>query len=259
MATGTARRFKVGFHFYQEHTTMPELRRMWREVDDLGADSIWPLDHFFPINGDPHGAAFDGWTLLAAMAVDTTHAHLGVMVTGNPYRNPDLLADMARTVDHLSDGRAILGIGAGWSERDFREYGYEYGTAPDRLRQLEASLQRIRARLPRLVPPPVGKLPVLIGGAGEKVTLRLVAQYADMWNTFGPLEHWTAKNTVLDQWCARVGRDPAAIERTVFLTDPSELDRLDDYLAAGVQHVILGSAAPFDLGPLRTLLTAADR
>ncbi len=166
---------------------------------------------------------------------------------------------MARTVDHLSDARAILGIGAGWSERDFREYGYDYGTPGDRLRQLEASLQRIRARLPRLVPPPVGELPVLLGGAGEEVTLRLVAQYADMWNTFGPLEHWAAKNAVLDQWCARVGRDPADIERTVSLTNPRELDRLDDHLAAGVQHVILGSAAPFDLGPLRALLTAADR
>jgi probable F420-dependent oxidoreductase len=254
------RRFKVGFHFYQEHTTVPQLRAVWREVDSLGVDSIWPLDHFFPINGDPNGAAFDGWTLLAAMAIDTQHAHLGVMVTGNPYRNPDLLADMARTVDHLSGGRAILGVGGGWSERDFREYGYHFGPPGERLRQLEESLQRIRTRLPRLNPPPIGPLPVLIGGAGEKVTLRLVAQHADMWNTFGPLEHWAAKNAILDDWCARVGRDPGQIERTVFLTDPAELDHLDDYLAAGAQHVILGSAAPYDLGLLQALLLAeADR
>jgi probable F420-dependent oxidoreductase len=249
----------VGFHFYQEHTTVPQLRAVWREVDSLGVDSIWPLDHFFPINGDPNGAAFDGWTLLSAMAIDTQHAHLGVMVTGNPYRNPDLLADMARTVDHLSGGRAILGVGGGWSERDFRAYGYHFGTPGERLRQLEESLQRIRTRLPRLNPPPIGPLPVLIGGAGEKVTLRLVAQHADMWNTFGPLEHWAAKNAILDDWCARVGRDPGQIERTVFLTDPAELDHLDDYLAAGAQHVILGSAAPYDLGPLRALLAEADR
>lgn len=253
------RRFKVGFHFYQEHATVAQLRDMWREVDDLGADSLWPLDHFFPINGDPNGAAFDGWTLLAAMAVDTQHVQLGVMVTGNPYRNADLLADMARTVDHLSGGRAVLGIGAGWSERDFEEYGYRYGTPGERLGQLEESLLRIRARLPRLNPAPLGRLPVLVGGAGEKVTLRLVAQHADMWNTFGPLEHWAAKNAFLDDWCARVGRDPADIERTVFLTDLAELDRLEDYLAAGVQHVILGSAAPYDLGPLRALLAEADR
>ena len=254
-----ARRFKVGYHFYQEHTTMDELRRMWREADALGVDSLWPVDHFFPINGDPDGAAFEGWSLLAAMAVDTAHAHLGVMVTGNPYRNPDLLADMARTIDHLSGGRVILGIGAGWSEHDFREYGFEYGTAPERLRQLEQSLQRIRARLPRLNPPPVGKLPVLIGGAGEKVTLRLVAQYADMWNTFGPFENWSAKNAVLDDWCTRVGRDPADVERTVFLSDTSELDRIDDYLTAGADHLILGGPAPYDLGPLRALITAADQ
>ena len=250
-------RFKVGYHFYQEHTTVPELRRMWRAVDALGVDSLWPVDHFFPINGDPGGSAFEGWTLLAAMAVETEHAKLGVMVTGNPYRNPDLLADMARTVDHLSGGRAILGLGAGWNERDFREYGFEYGTAAERLRQLESSLQRIRARLPRLNPPPLGPLPVLIGGAGEKVTLRLVAQYGDMWNTFGPLEHWTAKNEVLNEWCARLGRDPADIERTVFLTDTGELERLEDYLAAGAEHVIVGGPAPFDLGPLRAVLTAA--
>ena len=253
-----ARRFKVGLHFYQEHTTVPDLRRTWREADGLGVDSIWPLDHFFPLNGDPNGASFEGWTLLAAMAIETEHSQLGVMVTGNPYRNPDLLADMARTVDHLSGGRAILGIGAGWSERDFREYGFEYGTGPDRLRRLEESLQRIRARLPRLNPPPIGPLPILIGGGGEKVTLRLVVQHADMWNTFGPLETWTAKNAVLDDWCARVGRDPAGIERTVFLQDLAELERLDAYVEAGAQHVVLGSAAPFDLGPLRALLAAAD-
>ena len=253
-----ARRFKVGYHFFQEHTTLPDLRRMWREVDELGIDSIWPLDHFFPINGDPDGASFEGWTLLAAMAVDTTHAQLGTMVTGNPYRNPDLLADMARTVDHLSGGRAILGIGAGWNERDCREYGFEYGTAGDRLRLLEESLQRIRACLPRLNPQPIGRLPILVGAAGEKVTLRLVAQYADMWNTFGPLEQWNAKNRVLDQWCERVGRNPADIERTVFIAS-AELNRLDDYVAAGAQHVIVGGPAPFDLNPVRALLAAADR
>ena len=230
---------------------------MWQQADALGADSLWPWDHFFPLFGDPHGSSFDGWTLLAAMAVDTRHAHVGVMVTGSPYRNPDLLADMARTVDHLSGGRVILGIGAGWNRRDFDEYGYEFGTAGDRLRRLEASLQRIRARLPRLHPPPVGALPILVGGAGEKVTLRIVATYADMWNSFGPLEHWAAKNAVLDEWCAKVARDPGDIERTVFLPDVSELERLDGYLEAGAQHVIIGGSAPFDLGPLRALVEAA--
>lgn len=251
------RRLKVGYHFLQQHTSVAELRRLWRDAEDLGVDSLWPMDHFFPISGDPSGTAFDGWTLLAAMAVETRHAQIGVLVSGNPYRNPDLLADMARTVDHLSGGRAVLGIGAGWFERDFTEYGFELGTAGERLAQLESGLQRIRARLTQLSPPPVGRLPIMIGGAGEKVTLRLVAEHADMWNTFGPLESWAAKNAVLDEWCGRVGRDPEEIERTVFLPD-HEVGRIDDYLAAGAQHVILAGSAPFDLGPLRAVLSDVD-
>ena len=250
-------RFKVGLHFYQQHTTVADLRRLWQEADRIGVDSIWPWDHFFPIYGGA-GASFEGWSLLAAMAVDTERALLGMLVTGNPYRNPDLLADMARTVDHLSGGRVILGIGAGWNQRDFDEYGYPYGTAASRLKELEASLLRIRARLDRLNPPPVGPLPILVGGAGEKVTLRLVAQHADMWNAFGPASHFAAKNRVLDDWCARVGRDPAEIERTVMLADPREVRHVDDYLAAGAQHLILGMGPPFDdLSPLHALLEAS--
>ena len=256
--THDGRRMKVGYHYFQEHATLAELRALWREAEELGVDSLWPMDHFFPINGDPAGTAFDGWTLLAAMAVETRHAQVGVLVSGSPYRNPDLLADMARTVDHLSGGRAVLGIGAGWYERDFFEYGYDFGTAAERLARLERSLQRIRARLPQLNPPPLGRLPILIGGAGEKVTLRLVAEYADMWNTFGPFESWLAKSAVLDEWCARVGRDPAEIERTVFLPN-DEIGRLDDYVAAGAHHLILAGGCPYDLGPLRELLAEAAR
>jgi probable F420-dependent oxidoreductase len=250
-------RFKVGFHFFQQNATMAQLRTAWQGADRMGVDSIWPWDHFFPIFGDAGGTSFEGWSLLAAMAVDTEQAQLGMLVTGNPYRNPDLLADMARTVDHLSGGRAVLGIGAGWSERDFAEYGYEYGTAASRLKDLEASLRRIRSRLDRLNPPPVGDLPILIGGGGEKVTLRLVAQYADMWNTFGPAEAFAAKNRVLDDWCARLGRDPAEIERTVMLLDDREIRNVDRYLAAGAQHLILGAGPPFNLEPLRALIAAA--
>lgn len=252
-------RFKVGFHFFQQHTTMAELRKAWQQADRMGVHSMWPWDHFFPIFGDPGGASFEGWTLLAAMAVDTERAQLGMLVTGNPYRNPDLLADMARTVDHLSGGRAVLGIGAGWAERDFTEYGYHYGTPASRLKDLEASLRRIRARLDRLNPPPVGDLPILIGGAGEKVTLRLVAQYAQMWNSFGPAEAFAAKNKVLDEWCERVGRNPAEIERTVMLTDPRDVRRVEPYLEAGAQHLILGAGPPFDLEPLQALIDAANR
>ncbi len=258
-------RFKVGVQLHPQHSSIDDLRAAWREADALGVDSIWTWDHFFPLygdgDGDGDGAHFEGWSLLAAMAVDTERAQLGVLVTCNSYRNPELLADMARTVDHLSGGRVILGIGAGWFEKDYEEYGYEFGTAPSRLRDLEASLSRIKERLGKLNPPPLGPLPIMIGGGGEKVTLRLVAQHADAWNTFGPPEHFAAKSRVLEERCAEAGRDPADIERTVALNDASDVDadKVDAYLQVGAQHLILGRGHPFDLAPVRSLLEARDR
>ncbi|MCU0271218.1 MAG: LLM class F420-dependent oxidoreductase [Acidimicrobiales bacterium] len=250
-------RFSVGAQLWPQHATVAALRDAWRAVDALEVDSVWVWDHFFPLFGPADGTHFEGWSLLSAMAVDTRHAMVGVMVTCNSYRNPDLLADMARTVDHLSDGRAYLGIGAGWFERDYDEYGYEFGTAGSRLRALEDGLVRIRARLGALTPPPVGRLPIFVGGGGEKVTLRLVAQYADAWNSFGPPEEYARKNAVLDRWCADLGRDPAEIERTVSLNDPAELDQLEAFLDAGATHVILGLGHPFALDDLQRLLESA--
>ena len=254
-----SRRLRVGVQLHPQHTTIAEMRRAWREADELGVDTIWTWDHFFPLYGDPDGSHFEGWALLAAMAVDTRRARFGMMVTANPYRNPDLLADMARTVDQLSGGRLILGIGAGWFRRDHDEYGYEFGTAGSRLRALEESLVRIRHRLARLRPGPAGPLPILIGGGGEKVTLRLVAEHADMWNAFGPPESYAAKGRVLDKWCRRTGRDPAEIERTVLLNRPADVSAAADYLAAGAQHLILGLDPPFDLEPVGHLLHAVRR
>jgi probable F420-dependent oxidoreductase len=251
-------RFKVGAQFHPQRTTVDALRRGWREADTAGVDSIWTWDHFYPLYGGPDGPHFEGWTLLAAMACDTERAEFGMMVTCNSYRNPDLLADMARTVDHLSGGRLILGIGAGWFRRDYDEYGYEFGTAPDRLRALARSLPRIEARLAKLDPPPVREpLPLLIGGGGERVTLRLVAEHAHLWNSFGPPETYASKNAVLDQWCERVGRDPAEIERTILIED-DDVGRAQEYLEAGARHLIveLGTkdGEPFDLAPVQRLL-----
>src|SRR5688572_21094571 len=251
-------RFKVGVQLHPQHASMEDLRAAWQAADRMGVDSIWTWDHFYPLYGDPDGSHFEGWSLLAAMAVDTTQARFGMLVTCNSYRNPELLADMARTVDHLSGGRLILGIGAGWFRRDYEEYGYEFGTAPDRLRDLEAALPRIASRLARLDPPPVRRpLPILIGGSGEKVTLRLVAETAHAWNSFGPPDTYAAKNAVLDRWCERIGRDPGEIERTV-LIDVDEVDHAEAFLEAGAQHLIVGlgttGEAAFDLSPVQRLL-----
>jgi probable F420-dependent oxidoreductase len=250
-------RFRVGVQLHPQDTTVEELRAAWKAADALGVDSIWTWDHFYPLYGDPDAAHFEAWTLLSAMAVSTERARLGLLVGCNSYRNPDLLADMARTVDHISGGRLYLGIGSGWFERDYQEYGYEFGTAAGRLRALGEALPRIEARLAKLTPPPLGELPILIGGGGEKVTLRLVAQHAAAWNTFGPPATYAHKNEVLDRWCKELGRDPAEIERTVGIAQ-HEVDDAEAYLDAGATHLIVMTGHPYDLGPVEKLLQLAQ-
>jgi probable F420-dependent oxidoreductase len=253
-------RYKVGVQIEPQHCSMADLRDAWRRADRAGADSIWTWDHFFPLwGGDPNGEHYEGWSQVAAMACDTERAAIGALVSCNSYRNADLLADMARTIDHISGGRVILAVGAGWNERDYDEYGYEFGTSRTRLDALASGIDRLRARLARLNPPPLGRLPLLIGGDGEKVTLRLVAQQADIWNGFGPLAVFARKNEVLDRWCVEVGRDPAEIERTVLLRDGETVDDVPGYLEAGAHHVILPVPAPFDLSGLETFITDAHR
>lgn len=247
-------RIKVGVQIHPQQTAIADLRRAWCAADEAGFDSIWTWDHFLPLYGDLAGPHFEGWTLLAAMAVETSRAQLGILVSCNSYRNPELLADMARTNDHLSGGRTVLGIGAGWFERDYEEYGYDFATAPDRLRSLERSLERIHRRVEKLNPPPVGRLPIMIGGGGEQVTLRLVAQHADLWNlvTNDPAA-FGEKNAVLDGWCRRTGRDPADIERSVCFVSPQG-DDPSDFVRAGATHLIVQWPHPFDLDVPRRVL-----
>jgi probable F420-dependent oxidoreductase len=249
---------RVGVQLHLEHTDVPALRRAWRAADDAGVDSIWTWDHFFPITGDPAGPSFEGWTVLAALAVETSRARVGVLVSCSSFRGADLVADMARTIDHLSGGRAILGLGAGWNERDFREYGYPFGTTGARLRDLEHTLVRARWRLRRLNPPPLGPLPVLVGGVGERVTLRLVAEHADIWSSGAvPPDVFAARRAVLDEWCRRVGRRPETIERSASydpaVADPAAL------VDAGAQHLVMEWRHPFEPDQLARLLRLRAR
>jgi probable F420-dependent oxidoreductase len=249
-------RFRVGVQLHPQATTVSALLDAAAAADELGVDSVWVWDHFYPLYGDPDAAHFEAYTLLAALSQRTERARLGALVTCNSYRNPNLLADMSRTIDHLSGGRFTLGIGSGWFERDYDEYGYEFGTARGRLADLERDLPIIQDRLARLSPPPEGPLPVLVGGSGRKVTLKLVAERADAWNSFGPPENFAELNDVLDTWCDEVGRDRAAVERTVAI-NPAEVGDWQAYLDAGAQHLIVMVGDPFDLDPVATLVEAA--
>jgi len=179
-------------------------------------------------------------------------------VTCNSYRNPELLADMARTVDHISGGRLILGIGSGWFEKDYDEFGYEFGTAVGRLDLLAEALPRIESRLAAGHPAPARKVPVLIGGGGERKTLRLVARHADIWHTFGDPDTIAHKSAVLDDWCARESRDPDEIERSVGVdAGPEALG--ESYHDIGTRLFTVGVNGPdYDLGRLRDWIRFRD-
>jgi probable F420-dependent oxidoreductase len=238
--------FKVGVHIRPQHTSVEAMRSAWKAADDLGVDSITIWDHFYPLTGDAGGTHFECWSLLAALACDTRRAQIGSLVSAIGYRNPDLLADIARTVDHLSGGRLVLGLGAGNSERDHLAYGLPWGPPAERLRTLRDGVVRIKARLGQLNPPPQGRLPIMIAGGGEQVTLRLVAEYADMSNTPGQPDVLRHKNQVIDEWCSKVGRSPAEIERTTNIP-ASAVERIHEFVEAGAQRLQIQLDHPFDM------------
>jgi probable F420-dependent oxidoreductase len=250
----------IGVQVIPQHGEFESMKRAWIEAEGLGVDRIYNWDHFFPLSGDPSGKHFESLTVQAAMAALTTRAEISSLVICNSYRNPNLLADMARTIDHISGGRFMLGIGSGWFEKDYDEYGYEFGTAGSRLRDLARALPIIKARWERLNPPPLRRIPILIGGGGEKVTLQIVAEHADIWHAFGDPKTMSRKSDILDDWCAKVGRDPNEIQRSTTISRlTGERRDADAFLDLGFTDFIVSVQGPdWDLAPLERALAWRD-
>jgi len=251
---------RIGLQLQPQHADYAAIRSAVTEAEDLGVDIAFNWDHFFPLFGDPEGNHFECWSMLGAWAEQTSRVEIGALVTCNSYRNPELLADMARTVDHISDGRLILGIGSGWFEKDYDQYGYEFGTAGGRLDKLADSLPRIEKRWSVLNPPPTRRIPVLIGGGGERKTLRLVARHADIWHSFSDLDTFLRKSEILAKWCAEIDRDPAEIERSVGVGKAAPSQKGQKYLDAGAGLFTVGVSGPvYDLSLLREWINWRDR
>jgi probable F420-dependent oxidoreductase len=270
MTTSTSRRVRIGVQIAPQHSDYTTIRDTLRQLEELGVDIALNWDHFFPLSGDPEGTHFEGWTMLAAWAEQTSTIEFGPLVTCNSYRNPDLLADMARTVDHISaktpgaEGRLVFGIGSGWFERDYDEYGYEFGTPGQRLDALGEALPRIEARWGKLNPAPTRKIPVLIGGGGEKKTLKIVAKHADIWHSFSDVPTLEHKLGVLGQHAAAIGRDVSEIEISTGVSlregvgDLTE-KTLDEQYELGARLFTLGISGPdIELGPVKDLLAWRD-
>ena len=240
---------RIGVQVQPQHGSYAAIRDAAAGVEDAGFDILFNWDHFFPLFGDADGSHFECWTMLGAWAEQTSNVEIGALVTCNSYRNPQLLADMARTVDHISDGRLILGMGSGWFERDYDEFGYEFGTAGGRLDALRDAMPLIESRLAKGIPAPQRDIPILIGGGGEKKTLRIVARHADIWHGFGAPSQIEHKLNVLRSWCEREGTDFDSIEVSVGMFKPDEdLERADEYYALGVRQFTFGVDGPdFDL------------
>jgi F420-dependent oxidoreductase-like protein len=263
---------RLGIKHSPQNTTLDDLRAVWRVADEAGFDHLWGFDHFNPIFSDVSGPILEGWTLLAAMAEATERARIGLMVTGNTYRHPGVLAKMAVTVDHLSGGRLEFGLGAAWAEIEHTMLGLPFYTVGQRIRRLGEACAVIRAlwtsdepvdfdgRYYKLTgaianPKPVQRPypPIWIGGSGEKLTLRVVAEHADVWNVAGHLEDVVRKSRILDEHCAAVGRDPGEIRRSIqvfFNRDDPAVTReaLEEYMAAGFTENVVVVSAPDPAG-----------
>jgi len=227
---------RFGLQTGQQGFSWSDIESTWQRADEWGYDSLWAYDHFYPIFTDPTGPCLEGWTLLAALAQVTRRARIGHLVTGNTYRNPCVLAKSATTIDHISRGRLNLGIGAGWFEAEHYSFGIDYKTVRGRLEALEESLRIITGMFTeesvtlngrhyqvheaRCEPKPVQRPypPIMIGGSGKKILLRIVAEHADMWNSSGTAATMRESIDVLRRHGDAVRRDAEAIEKTVMMT-----------------------------------------
>ncbi len=266
----TKKRLSFGIKTAPQFTTYEDMLRVWLEADSIPSiEHAWDFDHFMPLGNDPTGPCLEGWTLLAAFAAQTKRIRVGVMVTGNTYRHPAVLANMATTIDIISHGRLDFGIGAGWNELEHTAYGIPLYQPGERLRRLAEACEVIRLLWTETTPSFEGKYyqlknaysepkpvqkphpPFVIGGSGEKVTLRIAAQYADIWNfAGGPVETFVHKNEVLDAHCAAIGRDPSTIARSVqLIVNPNDMSAtrnlVQQFITAGATHVILNLRAPY--------------
>jgi len=226
---------RIGAAFWVQRTDWPSLRVALETADGGGADDLWIDDHLLTDEGDSSDGKLEGWTTLAAAAAVTNRARLGLLVSANTFRSPGLTAKLATTLDHISDGRAILGLGGGWFEEEHEAFGLEFGSGfgerLDRLAESVEIIQRLldgerfshdgrfyRLRDALAAPRPIQPhLPILIGGSGPQKTLRIVARHADLWNAYGSPVSLAASDAILVERCAEVGRDPGEIERTVNL------------------------------------------
>jgi probable F420-dependent oxidoreductase len=247
----TSRPIRLGIQVAPQHALYPTIRDTVRQLEDLGVDIVFNWDHFFPLSGDPDGLHYESWTMLAAIAEQTSRVELGALVNCNSYRNADLQADMARTIDHISGGRFIFGTGSGWFEKDYDEYGYEFGTVGERLDALAEDLPRIEARWAKINPLPTRHIPVLIGGGGEKKTLKIVAKHADIWHSFSDVETLKRKLGILGEHGETVGRDVSEIEISTEIRMRSEAEA-DELRELGTTLFTLGISGPdYDLDAVR--------
>ena len=270
----------LGIKLAPQNCTIADLRAVWRIADEAGFDHLWAFDHFAPIFSDVEGDVFEGMTLLAAMAEATSRVRIGLMVTGTTYRHPGVLAKMATTIDHLSGGRLEFGIGASGAEVEHTMLGIPFGPPAERGRRLGEALTVCRklwteertsfdGRFYELTdavanPKPLQKPypPIWIGGSGEQLTLRVVAEHADVWNAIGPVDELVRKASVLARHCEDIGRDPAEIRRSVQprfdASDPAAMvDQLHAYCEAGFTENIV--YVPPGGDPVRAAEIAAER